>query len=80
MKNQEKEFGSSNVQNFERTFNQIITCLNQIISENKPYNLRLCTFTFHILLTRSIYRNNTTKCVLKRYLIIFKACFHNDFK
>ena len=25
--------------------NQIIKCLNQIISENKPYNLRLCTFT-----------------------------------
>ena len=24
--------------------NQIIKCLNQIISENKPYNLRLCTF------------------------------------
>ena len=27
--------------------NQIIKCLNQIISENKPYNLRLCTFTLH---------------------------------
>ena len=26
---------------------QIIKYLNQIISENKPYNLRLCTFTFH---------------------------------
>ena len=25
----------------------IIKYLNQIISENKPYNLRLCTFTFH---------------------------------
>ena len=25
--------------------NQIIKCLNQIISENKPYNLRLCPFT-----------------------------------
>ena len=24
---------------------QINKCLNQIISENKPYNLRLCTFT-----------------------------------
>ena len=29
-----------------KTMNQIIKCLNQIISENKPYNLRLCTFTF----------------------------------
>ena len=28
-------------------FNQIIKCLNQIISENKPYNLRLCTFRLH---------------------------------
>ena len=26
---------------------QDIKCLNQIISENKLYNLRLCTFTFH---------------------------------
>ena len=25
--------------------NQIIKCLNQIISENKPYNLGLCPFT-----------------------------------
>ena len=24
--------------------NQIIKCLNQFISENKPYNLRFCTF------------------------------------
>ena len=27
--------------------NQIIKCLHQIISENKPYNLGLCTFTLH---------------------------------
>ena len=27
--------------------NQIIKYLNQIISENKPYNLRLCAFTFY---------------------------------
>ena len=27
--------------------NQIIKCLNEIISENKPYNLRLCAFTLH---------------------------------
>ena len=27
--------------------NQIIKCLNQIISENKLYNLRLSTFTLH---------------------------------
>ena len=26
---------------------QIIKRLNQIISENNPYNLRICTFTFH---------------------------------
>ena len=26
-------------------FNQTIKCLNQIFSENKPYNLRLYTFT-----------------------------------
>ena len=26
---------------------QIIKCLNQIISANKPYNLRHCTFTLH---------------------------------
>ena len=26
---------------------QIIKCLNQINSENKPYNLRLCTFILH---------------------------------
>ena len=30
-----------------KNVNQIIKCLNQIISENKPYNLRLCTFTLH---------------------------------
>ena len=30
-----------------KCLNQIIKRLNQIISENKPYNLRLCTFTFH---------------------------------
>ena len=30
-----------------KELNQIIKCLNQIISENKPYNLRLCTFTLH---------------------------------
>ena len=29
------------------SLNQMIKCLNQIINENKPYNLRLCTFTFH---------------------------------
>ena len=27
--------------------NQIIKCLNQIISKNKPYNLRICTFTLN---------------------------------
>ena len=27
--------------------NQIIKCLNQIISENILYNLRICTFTLH---------------------------------
>ena len=27
--------------------NQLIKCLNQIISENKPYNLRPCRFTFY---------------------------------
>ena len=26
-------------------FNQITKCSNQIISENNPYNLCLCTFT-----------------------------------
>ena len=31
----------------EDFLNQIIKCLNQIISENKPYNLRLCTFILH---------------------------------
>ena len=31
----------------ERMQDQISKCLNQIISENKPYNLRLCTFTLH---------------------------------
>ena len=25
----------------------MIKCLTQIISENKPYNLPLCTFTLH---------------------------------
>ena len=29
------------------TLNQIIKCLNQSISENKPSNLRLCKYTFH---------------------------------
>ena len=32
----------------------IIKCLNQIISENKPYNLRLCTFTFQKFFMRKI--------------------------
>ena len=30
---------------YKKYLNQIIICINQIISENKPYNLRLCTFT-----------------------------------
>ena len=34
---------------------RIIKCLNQIISENKPYNLRLCTFTLHNTLSLFFY-------------------------
>ena len=35
-------------------FYQIIKCLNQIISENKPYNLHLCTFAkFNLKRTRA---------------------------
>ena len=36
----------------EITYNvyHIIKCSNQIISENKPYNLRLCTITFQFFL------------------------------
>ena len=35
------------------TFNQIIKFLNQIIGENKPYNLHLCTLklNFEIKIT-----------------------------
>ena len=35
--------------------NQIINCLNQIISENKPYNLRRCTFTCHKCQEKNFY-------------------------
>ena len=38
----------------QRILNQIIKCLNQIISENKPYNLRLCTFTLHKFQEKSL--------------------------
>ena len=31
---------------YKDILNQIIKCLNQIISENKPFNSRLCTFIF----------------------------------
>ena len=30
--------------NIYDVLNQIAKCLNQIISENKPYNLRLCIY------------------------------------
>ena len=30
------------------TLNQIIKCLNQIISENKPYNLCLCKWNVNV--------------------------------
>ena len=35
---------------------KIIKCLNQIISENKPYNLRLCTFKFHKFQEKNLNR------------------------
>ena len=40
-----------------KIFNQIIKCLNFIINENKPYNLRLCTFTFHIFQEKNLNLN-----------------------
>ena len=47
--------------------NQINKCLNQIISENKPYNLRLFSFNsisrsssiYLIILKHAILKNNT---------------------
>ena len=32
---------------YNKLLYQIIKCLNQIINENKLYNLRHCTFIFH---------------------------------
>ena len=32
-----------------------IKCLNKIISENKPYNLRLCTFAIHKFQEKNIF-------------------------
>ena len=41
--------------------NQIIKCLNQIFSENKPYNLRLCTFIFHKFQEKNSNLNRDSK-------------------
>ena len=44
MDNDPKYMSKINFQNKMYLY-QIIKCLHQITSENKPYNLRLCTFT-----------------------------------
>ena len=43
----------------------IIKCLNQIISKNKPYNLRLCTFTFHKFQEKNLNLNRDTNSDLQ---------------
>ena len=41
--------------------NLIIKCLNQIISENKPYNLCVCTFTFNKFQEKNLNLNRDSK-------------------
>ena len=45
--------------------NQIIKRLNQIISENKPYNLRLCTFTLHKFQEKNLNLNRDSNSDLQ---------------
>ena len=46
--------------------NQIIKCLNLIISENKPYNLRLCTFTFQLESLKVNWNKNQDSSMAER--------------
>ena len=49
--------------------NQIIKCLNQIISENKPYNLHLYTFTFHKFQEKNLNLNRNSNSDLQILMI-----------
>ena len=52
------------------SLNQIIKCLNQIICENKPYNLCLCTFTLHKFQEKNLNLNRDSNSDLQIYWVI----------
>ena len=52
----------------------IIKCLNQIISENKPYNLRVCAFTFHKFQEKNLNLNRDSNSDLQICSLEFMEC------
>jgi hypothetical protein len=49
--------------------------LNQIISENKPYNFRLCTFTFHTFQEKNLNMNREVRVRIPVQVQIFLLKF-----
>ena len=60
--------------------NQIIKCLNQIICENKPYNLRLCTFTLHKFLEKILNLNRDSNSDWRSAIELSSFLFQFTFK
>ena len=57
--------------------NKIIKCLNQIISENRPYNLHLFTFTLYKFQEKNLNLNRDSSW-FKHLIIWFKYYFKNE--
>ena len=51
---------------YKTVSNQIIKCLNQIISGHKPYNLRLYTFTLHKFQEKNLNLNRDSRSEERR--------------
>jgi hypothetical protein len=63
------------------TLNQIIKCLNHIISENKSYNLRLCTFILHKFQEKNMNLNRDSNSDLQiSSLEIWRSEFESQFR
>ena len=57
--------------------NQIIKCLNQIISKNKPYNLHLCTFTLHKFQEKNLNLNRYSNSDLQISSLVLLLLYIN---
>ena len=57
---------------------EIIKCLNQIISENKPYNLRLCTFTLHKFQEKNLNLNRDLNSDLQISSLALSGSYSNS--